>query len=492
MKSVILIRACLIFLILAAAAFFVLKTNFLWKRKPEEQFNRQNKEKKLKEIQNGRLGRKDKKREADARVLPVTDRKNSEKVPVEVSRVKKEDIEIYLPNNCALEPAKQVDIVAQISGLVKHITAEEGDSVESGYLLARLDEAESLLALKDAKVKKENAQRVYTWSLENFKENIVSRDEVEDNKFKFEIATVELEKRELEYEYTTIESPITGIIVERNIEEGDNVKKDQIVFKVADFKPILAKIYIPEKDLSRIENGQIARISSEFLPGIEFPGKVREISPVVDPESGTVKVTIEIADADGALKPGMFVSVSVIVGKNHDALVIPKKVLLLGSEADEVFVVRDFLILEIETGELSGLVIGDSAVCTGRKSRDTNSPDDGGSSVRGEIVDISRNQTNTKFSVTIEIADDSVRENGEFDTVSFYREPEVQVCRFNTVLFRIEHRAMKTKVTLGFRAENTVEVLSGLKEGERIISVGQNDIGQGTAVMILHEENDRL
>ncbi len=492
MKSVIVVRACLIFLILAAIAFFVLKANFLGKRRPEKQFNRQKSEKNLKGIPNSRLRKSDKKSDGDSNILSVTERKSLEAVPVEVTYVRKDDVEIYLTNNCSLEPAKQVDVIAQISGFVKDINVEEGDSVELGQLLARLDEAEPLLALKEAKVKKENAQRVYTWSLENFKENIVSRDEVEDNKFKFEIASVELERRELEYEYTTIESPITGVIVERSIEEGDKVKKDQIVFTVADFEPILAKIYIPEKDFSKIERGQMARVVSEFLPGLELLGKVKEVSPVVDPESGTVKVTIEVEDASGSLKPGMFVSVYVIVGQHHDALVIPKKALIMGSEADEIFIVRDFLILERDKNEVSGLVIGDSAVCARRKSQDKVSPHGDEPSVQGRVVDIAELQTGTKVSVTIEITDGSVGENGEFATVSFYREPEVQICQFETVVFRIEPRAVKKRVTLGFKEENSVEVLSGVKEGERIITVGQNDIGQGTNVIILHEENDRL
>ena len=109
----------------------------------------------------------------------------------------------------------------------------------------------------------------------------------------------------MEYEYTTIESPIDGVIVERNIEEGYNIEKDQMVFKIADFDPILARIYIPEKDVNKVVEGQTARIVSEFLPEIEIHGKVKMVSPVVDPESGTVKATIEMEGlTGGVLRPG--------------------------------------------------------------------------------------------------------------------------------------------------------------------------------------------
>ncbi|MDR4496451.1 MAG: efflux RND transporter periplasmic adaptor subunit [Candidatus Scalindua sp.] len=489
MKSVIIIRACLIFLFLASTAFFALKSDFLWKRKADNHFNSLNKDKKLSNRSDSASNKENQKKQNVSQESSTSDRKSSEAVPVEITRVIKSDVEIFLSNNCTLEPAKQVDVVAQISGFIKEVLVEEGDSVESGKLLARLNEAEAILALKDAKAKKENAQRIYMWSLDNFKENLVSRDEVEDNKFKFEIASVELEKRQLEYEYTTIESPIAGVIVEKAIEVGYNVKKDQIVFKIADFDPILARIYIPEKDLNKIEVGQTARIVSEFFTGIEFMGKVKEISPVVDRESGTVKVTLEIADTSNILRPGMFVSVYVIVGRHYDALVIPKKALLLGSEADEVFVVKDFFVMDVAHSALSGLDIGDRVECTQSAIPAENSPDNTDSVVEGKVVNIFRHNMSTLFSITIEISDSSKIKKEKFDRISLYGKQDVQLCKIEDVVFSLEQRAMKTKVSLGFSAEQNIEILAGLKEGDRVITAGQNDIGQGAGVIIVHEKN---
>ena len=211
------------------------------------------------------------------KAYPGNSVKDYESVPVEAIRVKRSNIEIFLVNNCTLEPEKQVDVVAKTSGIVLNILVEEGDYVESGMPLVKLDEEEALLALREAKLKRENAERVYNSSLDNFKENIISKEEFEDKRFQLEIATVELERRQLEYEYTTIESPIDGVIVERNIEEGYNIEKDQMVFKIADFDPILARIYIPEKDINMVVEGQMARIVSEFLPEIKFTGKIKMV-----------------------------------------------------------------------------------------------------------------------------------------------------------------------------------------------------------------------
>ena len=161
MKSVIIIRGCLIFLILASTAFLALKSNFLWKRKPENHFNGLKKDKKSSNVSDSASGKNNQKKQKVFKEFTSTDRKSSEAVPVEITRVKKSDVEIFLSNNCTLEPVKQVDVVAQISGFVKEVLVEEGVSVESGKSLARLDKTESLLALKDAKVKKKNEKKMY-------------------------------------------------------------------------------------------------------------------------------------------------------------------------------------------------------------------------------------------------------------------------------------------------------------------------------------------
>jgi membrane fusion protein (multidrug efflux system) len=481
-----IVRICFICLILVAVAFIALKAT-VWKGQPDSHFKELKKDiRSYKPIGNSAYKR-------EQRIAGATKpysrigRRDYEAVPVEITRVVKRDIEIFLVNNCTLEPEKQVDILAKASGIVKDILVEEGDYVESEKILAKLDDEEILLELKEAKVRKENAEMVYKRSLETFKDNIISEEEVEDKKLQFDTALVELERKHLEYKYTAIESPIEGVIVDRSIEKGDNVKKDQMVFKVADFDPILARIYVPERDLNKIEEGQTARIISEFLPEVEFKGKVKMISPVVDPESGTVKVTIEIAGLmRGVLKPGIFVSVYTIVGQHQDALVIPKKALILEAEADEVFVIGDFIIINVDAVEIGKLNIGDSVVCKQEKTADVDY------TIYGKIVDISRSlDGKMPTAITIETTDVvDMRTNEMFDTVSFYNGKNILVLQIKDIAFGVETKAFKTRVTLGFREGNNVEVLNGLKEGDRVITVGQNDVGHGANVIIVSEEKE--
>ncbi len=482
MKSKFVIRIGSICIGVVVVAVLVFKLT-VWKDEPDAYLKDSNKDRKIyygSQVNN--LQRKGRNIENRHKVYSGNYRKDYEAVPVEAIRVKRSNIEIFLVNNCTLEPEKQVDVVAKTSGIVLNILVEEGDYVKSGMPLVKLDDDEALLALREAKLKKENAERVYKSSSDNFNENIISKEEFEDKRFQLEIATIELERKQLEYEYTTIESPIDGVIVERNIEEGYNIENDQMVFKIADFDPILARIYIPEKDINKVVEGQMARVVSEFLPNVEFKGKVKMVSPVVDPESGTVKVTIEMGDlSGGALRPGMFASVFTIVDQHQDALLIPKKALIMEAEVDEVFVVKDFVVLRLSPDMIKGLTVGDRVVCDQKRD---------GSSLSGEIVDIARNyEDESIYNVTIKATEAlSGNISNEFEKVSFFNNHEALVLEVENAGFDMGTRAFKTKISLGFKEGNYVEVLAGLGEGDRVITVGQDDVGHGADVAIINEE----
>ena len=93
--------------------------------------------------------------------------------------------------------------------------------------------------------------------------------------------------------------------------------------------------------------------------------------------------------------------------------------------------------------------------------------------------------------VTIETVDVvDTKTNKVFDAVSFYNGQDILVLQIKDIVFGMETKAFKTRVTLGFREGNNVEILTGLKEGDRVITVGQSDVGHGANVIIVSEEKE--
>ncbi|RKY89149.1 hypothetical protein DRQ09_01845 [candidate division KSB1 bacterium] len=300
-----------------------------------------------------------------------------EAVPVKVESVKMEDISSYIMTTTTLEAEKKVDIIARVSGMVNKIYVEEGDYVKKGKVLAELDKRELLIAVKEAEAKVNNTKAILDRSEKMFKDNLLSKEELENKKYQYELALSELDRAKLNYNYASIRAPFTGVITKRQIFLGNMVNVNQVLFTIADFRPLLARIYVPEKEISKLKVKQKAKLTVEMMKNKEFWGEIKMISPVVDPQSGTIKVTIEINDEKNVLRPGMFASVYIITETHKKAKVIPKKALLLETAEDVVFKFDNGIARKVsikkgfEDGErievLDGLDFGDRVIVVGQE-----------------------------------------------------------------------------------------------------------------------------
>lgn len=304
------------------------------------------------------------------------DSQRSSAIPVKAVAAKIGDISMFLMQTTTIEAERQVDILSKVSGQVIKLPAEEGVKVKQGDLLAQLDEAELTINFMRTKVSFETDKSVYERSTEMLEKSFIATEDYEAARLQYESSKAAYEAARLQLEYTTVRSPFDGVITTRNIELGQRVNVNQSLFVVADFNPLRAKIYVPEKDISRIFEGQVAKIAVEAEPGMEFTGVVKMVSPVVDPESGTSKVTIDIDDHRGKLKPGMFASVFITTETHENTLIIPKKALVLESDVDQVYIYQQgnahkvTLKLGFTSGDdvevLSGLQEGDLVVTAGQ------------------------------------------------------------------------------------------------------------------------------
>ena len=104
---------------------------------------------------------------------------------------------------------------------------------------------------------------------------------------------------------------------------------------------MIAVVYVPEKEISNVHKGQAAFITSDNLKNEKFTGWLKRVSPVIDPSSGTFKVTIGVKNVDNTLRAGMFVNAFIVTDVHENAILIPKTAIVYENEAMSVFVVRD-------------------------------------------------------------------------------------------------------------------------------------------------------
>jgi membrane fusion protein, heavy metal efflux system len=136
----------------------------------------------------------------------------------------------------------------------------------------------------------------------------------------------------------SLNSPIDGIVVERNATVGASVGTDANLFKIIDLSRVWVDADVFEKDLPRVRTGQEVRLTVTAFPGSTFSGKVILINSVVDPETRTVKVRTEVANPDGRLKPDMFANVQIVTELNRAAISIPQSAVLNDEGKTIVFV----------------------------------------------------------------------------------------------------------------------------------------------------------
>ena len=304
-------------------------------------------------------------------------------IPVEVKTVGRGNIAATLLTYTSLEAERHVDVVSRTQGLVKSILVEEGDRVTEGQPLAQLDTDALELTLREREVNMNSLESNYKRSQELVEQELLSSQEFEQTKFQYEAAATQYESAKLQLEYATIRSPFSGIITERLVEVGNLVNANDVVFRTADLDPLLARIHVPEKDIGQVRPGQSVRINVEGSDQTHT-GRVSLISPIVDPESGTVKVTVEIRDRMGTLRPGMFTTVNLVIAIQENVLQVEKKALVAEAEGSYAFLFQDGTaekrLLEIGIAEgdyvevLSGLSDGDSIITVGQEGLRNGAP----------------------------------------------------------------------------------------------------------------------
>jgi membrane fusion protein (multidrug efflux system) len=262
-------------------------------------------------------------------------------VPVEALRPWRTDLSSYVFGNAHIEALRQVDIVARVDGLLEHLAVEEGDMVRQGQVLAELDKSALTLALREASAKMENTSRIYERNLEMIKKELTSQEELASSKFEYETAQTQRDRANLNLEYATITAPFSGIITKRMVERGDMIRANMVLFNLADTEKLRARVYVPEKEMARIAEGSQVLISSEMFPGEQFSGEVEMIAPVVDPTTGTIKITVQVTEHRNKLKPGMFCTVHIHAATHQNILVISRKALIPDTESPEVYVIDD-------------------------------------------------------------------------------------------------------------------------------------------------------
>lgn len=262
-------------------------------------------------------------------------------IPVETSLPSRGDIFAVYAGTAPIEAYAEADVVAKVAGEVREILAEEGNDVKAGQVLARLDGDKLRLELSESGARLQKLKRDYERNVDLKKKGLISTGDFDKIQYDMEALEATYNLAKLELDYTQIRAPINGVISERYVKVGNTIEVGDPVFRVTSLDPLVAYLHVPEREYRNIAEGQPVGIEIDALPGQTVQAAVTRVSPIVDPATGTFKITIEISDPERRIKPGMFGRIGIVYDKHENALQVPRSAILEESGHDSVFVVED-------------------------------------------------------------------------------------------------------------------------------------------------------
>ena len=324
--------------------------------------------------------------------------------PTKLAKVERGDLAKSVVATGKVEPITKVEIKSKASGIVKKLLVDAGDRVKKGQVLCELDREEiqaqvnsaraqllaseaaergSVADLARAKVDAEGPdvpllKRAYERAVKMAKEGVVSQSSLDDAQKNYELALnkqnvakaqvlvlsakekqaaaqveqdrANLAQLEEQLSYTTITSPIDGVVLSRDVEMGDAVSSilvlgssATLIMTLGDTSQVYVKGKVDESDIGKVYLGQPARIKVESFKDKTFYGKVTKIAPMgVEKDNVTTfEVRASINNPGGELKANMTANAEIILEEHKNVLQIPEGALIYDKDKKSYVQVPD-------------------------------------------------------------------------------------------------------------------------------------------------------
>lgn len=233
-----------------------------------------------------------------------------------------------------------VDIQPQITAAVTAIRFAEGQQVQQGEVLVELENSEPLAELAAARARLVDSESQYRRSRELFRTQVVSESQLEQLEAQRDADEAAVNAASARLEHSTIRAPFSGQIGLRRISVGSVVTPSSVITTLDDTSRIKLDFDVPEVFLSRLQPGLHVTARSAAWPGLLFDGEVSSIDTRVDPVSRTVTVRAVMPNDHGKLRPGMFLTVT-LLKDDVVALMVPEEAIVPERSQQFVFVVGD-------------------------------------------------------------------------------------------------------------------------------------------------------
>lgn len=234
-----------------------------------------------------------------------------------------------------------VVITPKIAAVVKKIAFAEGERVLTGKVLVELDAREIEARLEETRVMRDNAQRLYDRSLKLFETRNVPQTRVEELLSQLEASSARIRADEARLADYVIRAPFDGRMGLRRVSLGALVTSGTEISTLDDTSSVRLDFRVPENALRAIQPGARVEARSAAWPDRVFVGAVTTIGTRVDTATRSIELRADIPNRDEALKPGMFLTASLVIESRPQALLVPEAAVMSNGEVHSVFLVAE-------------------------------------------------------------------------------------------------------------------------------------------------------
>lgn len=268
------------------------------------------------------------------------------------------------------EAMRRVSVTAQVSGYVAQVPVRENQSVRQDALLVLVDTTEYALevAAKAAALLKAEA---------DYQTTVLFDDELEDEEARarrdrfarsntgLPQAQVEHRRALLNLQKTFVRAPFGGRAADLKVVPGQFVREGDELLTLIDLNPVKVEVQVLGTEVVHLTEGRVAELEFAAFPGAAFTGRIRTINPVVDPATGTARVTVHIPNPNGSIKPGMYAEARLEAQHFPDRILVPRAAVLERNRRTMLFVLEEgrakwrYVTTGLENDDVVELVEGD-------------------------------------------------------------------------------------------------------------------------------------
>jgi membrane fusion protein (multidrug efflux system) len=234
-----------------------------------------------------------------------------------------------------------VTVSADLAGIVDQILFESGDAVREGQVLVVLDTRQEQAQMAAAEAQRALASLNFTRLQSLLDEKVISKAEFDAADATSRQAEAKVNEIRAAIERKTIRAPFTGVLGIRQVNKGQYLAGGDPVVPLQSLNPIYVNFGVPQQAIAQVHAGGSVRVTAEHLADVAFTGRVTAVDSVVDETTRNIQVQATLANADGKLRPGMFVQTEIALGVSQAVVAIPGSAISYAPYGNSVFVVSD-------------------------------------------------------------------------------------------------------------------------------------------------------